>query len=513
MEGGLCFADYAVIGVFFATMIGIGLWSQRRAKDANAYFGKDKSASWWLSGISFYMNSFSALAFVMYSALAYKYGFLPVTVSWLLVPSILIASRWLAVRWRRAAQDSPIDFIAHRYTPKMCSFVAWCGMPMQALDNAIKLFAISTVVGVGMGFPLFWSICISGLIIIVYTFLGGLKAALACDFIQFFVILAVVFVLPPLCLDKLAALDSAGGAGWSHGWQVFVDRAPEGFFSLTAPEAGYNWFYLISVPFFLNFLTLSTNWPLIQRYAATKSDRDAKKMTYLVASLLVIGPPLMFFPAMAARVFLPTLDMANADAMNGVYAFLCREVLPGGMMGLVIAAMFSATMSSLAGNFNAVASVVTNELYAKIDRNATPGRLMVVGKIATIAVGVLVIALAFVMRYAQGADDLFRLSNQVFSVFLAPITMPMIAGILWRSISKRAGLTALVGGIALGMVLFFLAPLLQNLGLPDMRGELPMTCFSAISTLLLLFIGTLAFPDKADEKPRLDEFFARIKET
>ena len=509
MEGGLCFADYAVIAVFFATMIGVGIWSQRRAKDANAYFGKDKSASWWLSGISFYMNSFSALAFVMYSALGYKYGLLPVTVSWLLVPSILIASFWLAVRWRRAAQESPIDFIAKRYTPKMCSFVAWCGMPMQALDNAIKLFAISTVVGVGMGFPLFWSICISGLIIIVYTFLGGLKAALACDFIQFFVILAVVFALPPLCLGKLASLD--GGTGWAHGWQVFLDRAPEGFFAFTAGE--YDWFYLICVPFFLNFLTLSTNWPLIQRYAATKSDRDAKKMTYLVAALLILGPALMFFPAMAARVFLPTLDMSNADTMNGVYAILCREVLPAGMMGLVIAAMFSATMSSLAGNFNAVASVVTNELYAKIDRNATSGRLMVVGKIATVVVGVVVIGLAFVMRYAQGADDLFRLSNQVFSVFLAPITMPMIAGILWRPISKRAGLTALAGGIVLGLILFFIAPWLSATfqGVPDMRGELPMTLFSAITTLVLLIVGTIAFPDRQDEKPEIDAFFRRIE--
>ena len=509
MEGGLCFADYAVIAVFFATMIGVGIWSQRRAKDANAYFGKDKSASWWLSGISFYMNSFSALAFVMYSALGYKYGLLPVTVSWLLVPSILIASFWLAVRWRRAAQESPIDFIAKRYTPKMCSFVAWCGMPMQALDNAIKLFAISTVVGVGMGFPLFWSICISGLIIIVYTFLGGLKAALACDFIQFFVILAVVFALPPLCLGKLASLD--GGTGWAHGWQVFLDRAPEGFFAFTAGE--YDWFYLICVPFFLNFLTLSTNWPLIQRYAATKSDRDAKKMTYLVAALLILGPALMFFPAMAARVFLPTLDMSNADTMNGVYAILCREVLPAGMMGLVIAAMFSATMSSLAGNFNAVASVVTNELYVKIDRNATSGRLMVVGKIATVVVGVVVIGLAFVMRYAQGADDLFRLSNQVFSVFLAPITMPMIAGILWRPISKRAGLTALAGGIVLGLILFFIAPWLSATfhGMPDMRGELPMTLFSAITTLVLLIVGTIAFPDRQDEKPEIDAFFRRIE--
>ena len=119
-----------------------------------------------------------------------------------------------------------------------------------------------------------------------------------------------------------------------------------------------------------------------------------------------------------------------------------------------------------------------------------------------------------VVRYAQGANDLFRLSNQVFSVFLAPITLPMIAGVLFRPISKRAGLTALAGGITLGLVLFFLAPWLSATfqGLPDMRGELPMTWFSTITTVILLFVGTLVFPDKADEKPGLDAFFARIEE-
>ena len=212
-------ADYAVIAAFFAVMVGVGIFFSRRKQDAGAFFGSDKSVPWWLSGISFYMNSFSALAFVMYSALAYKYGWVPVTVSWLSVPAVLLGARFLAVRWRRAAKGSPIDFIATRYTPGMCKTLAWLGLPMQLLDNALKLLAIGTVVGVGMGFPLFWSICISGLIIVIYTFLGGLKATLVCDFIQFFVILAVVFTLPFLCLDRVG------------GFTGFIDKVPAGFFS------------------------------------------------------------------------------------------------------------------------------------------------------------------------------------------------------------------------------------------------------------------------------------------
>ena len=208
------------------------------------------------------------------------------------------------------------------------------------------------------------------------------------------------------------------------------------------------------IAFFLVFLTSSTNWPLIQRYASTKSEKDAKKMAYLVCVLLFVGPPLFFFPAMAAKVFL-TNPIPDAE-LNGVYAILCREVLPVGMIGMVVAAMFSATMSSLAGNFNAVAMVMTNEVYAKIDRNATPAR-------------------------------------------------KMVAGILFRFISKRAGMTALVGGIVIGLVAFGCGA-----WYPPIRETIPMTWLTALSTLALLVVGTFVFPDKPEERTEVDAFFRKI---
>ena len=490
--------DYAVIVVFFAAMLGVGVHYSRRAKSSDQFFGGDKTVPWWLSGISFYMNSFSALAFVMYSALAYKFGWVPVTVSWLSVPAVLLGAWFLAVRWRRAATGSPIDYIATRYTPRMCSTLAVLGLPMQLLDNALKLLAIGTVVGVGMGFPLFWSICVSGVIIIAYTFLGGLKATLACDFIQFFVILAVVLTLPFLCLSRLAALD--GGAGLTHGFAVFMDKTPAGFFDFTAGR--YTWVYMI-VFFCCVGSTLSTNWSLVQRYYSTRSDRDARKMAYLVAALLFLGPPVFFFPAMAARVFLPGLPDAE---MNGIYARLCREVLPVGMMGMVVAAMFSATMSSLAGNFNAAASVVTNELYLKFAPASSSRAKMLAARAATVLVGGLVLALTFVMQYVQGADDLFNLSNKIFGVFLPPIAIPMLGGLLVRRLSRRAGMAGLVGGIAFGLALFSAGakwPFLR-----EMVWSFPLT---AAATVVCLALGTALLPDGADARRAVDEFFERLE--
>ena len=497
MDKSLALADYLVITVFFAVMIGVGTYYSRKSKSSDQFFGNDKTVPWWLSGVSFYMNSFSALAFVMYSALAYKFGWVPVTVSWLSVPAVLLGAWFLAVRWRRAATGSPIDYIAERYTPKMCRTLAVLGLPMQLLDNALKLLAIGTVVGVGMGFPLFWSICASGVIIVLYTFLGGLKATLTCDFIQFVVILAVVFALPPLCLEKLAAVD--GGTGIVHGFEVFFEKVPSGFFNFTAGK--YTWVYML-VFFCCVGSTLSTNWSLVQRYYSTKSEKDAKKMAYLVAALLFVGPPLFFFPAMAARVFLPEIPESE---MNSVYAIVCKNVLPVGMIGMVIAAMFSATMSSLAGNFNAAASVMVNELYLKMDKNASQKRRMIAARVATVLVGGAVVALTFVMQYAQGADDLFNLSNKVFGVFLPPIAIPMLAGIFVRKFSKRSGMTGLLGGIAVGLALFCVGG-----SYPFLREMVWIFPATAVATVVSMVLGTLLFPDKDDERNTVDKFFERV---
>ena len=438
MAGSLSSVDYGVVAVFFTVMVGIGVYYSRRPTSSAQFFGNDKTVPWWLSGVSFYMNSFSALAFVMYSALAYKFGWIPVAISWISVPVVLLGAWFLAVRWRRAAKGSPIDFVAERYTPAMCGTLAVLGLPMQLLDNALKLLAIGTVVGVGMGFPLFWAICISGVIIVVYTFLGGLKATLACDFIQFLVIIAVVFALPPLCLGRLAALDG-----------------------------------------------------------------DARKMAYLVAVLLFLGPPLFFFPAMAARVFLPDLPESE---MNGVYALLCREVLPVGMMGLVVAAMFAATMSSLAGNFNAAAAVMVNELYLRFSKSPSPRAKMVAARVATVVVGSLVVALTFVMQYAQGADDLFNLSNKVFGVLLPPIALPMLGGLLVRRLSRRAGMSGLIGGAAFGLALF--AAGVRWPFLREMIWAFPLT---AAATVVFLALGTLAFRDGPAERAAVEAFFSRLE--
>jgi solute:Na+ symporter, SSS family len=482
MDNGLYFADYAVITGFFAVMVGIGIYFQGKVKNMGDFFGGGKQVPWWLAGISFYMCSFSALGFVVYSALAYQYGFVAVTIYWLTVPAMLIGAKFMASRWRRIAQTSPLEYIESRYGNKMRQGLVWVGIPTRILDDALKLLAIGTVVAAGMGFPLTPAIIVSGLIMISYTFMGGLWAALVADFIQFIVLLAAVLVLPFLTLKR------AGGL------QGFIEAAPEGFFSLINTK--YTWGYLL-VFFFIILLNYTTSWALVQRYYSTSSDKNARKVGYLVAILNFVGPPIFYIPAMTARVFLPEIENSNE-----VYAIVCKSVLPVGMIGMIIAAMFSATMSMLAGDFNAVASVLTNDIYKRmISNEASAKKLMLFARVNTLIVGLVVIGITIMIRKIQGSDDLFRVMVKIFGLFLPPVAIPMLVGMFSKRVSNFGGLLGFYAGIITGFTAFVIGG-----WYPYLREEQIITSITSFTTIAGLIAGTFIKPDSAQRSKEIDSF-------
>jgi len=171
----------------------------------------------------------------------------------------------------------------------------------------------------------------------------------------------------------------------------------------------------------------------------------------------------------------------------------------------VIAAMFSATMSSLAGNFNAAASVMVNELYLKFAKDPSAKARLIAARAATVVVGGAVVALTFVMQYAQGADDLFNLSNKVFGVFLPPIAIPMLCGIFVRKFSKRSGLCGLVGGIAVGLAVF-----VAGAWHPFLREMVWIFPITSVATVAFLALGTAIAPDGPSERKQVDAFMERL---
>lgn len=189
-----------------------------------------------------------------------------------------------------------------------------------------------------------------------------------------------------------------------------------------------------------------------------------------------------------------------------MYAIVCKNVLPAGLMGLVIAAMFSATMSTLAGFYNAISSVVTNDFYLRmLNPTASARRQMAVARLSTFLAGALVIGFTFVMRYAQGANDLFDVTNQLFGVFGNPIAVPVLAGLLCKRFSRFSGFAGLCVGIGTGVLAFVIGH-----WFPCLREMIVMNVITTLATFAGMIWGSWTHPDSAADATDKERFFRQL---
>lgn len=482
--------DYVILGGYFVIMLGIGAYFWRFMKGMTDYFSGRNQIPWWLSGVSYYMTSFSAFLFVSYSQVGYEHGFVSVALGWMVIPAVLIGVLFFATRWRRARIDSPVEYLEERYGLGLRQTFGWANVPVRLIDNGLRLYATGLFVHGAVGLPLDDSILYCGLITLAYTFAGGLWAVAVTDFVQFVVMMAGALLLVPLSLARVGGLTG------------LVENAPPGFFALAAPET-FTRTYLVAW-FILLVCNYNTSFGLVQRYYCVRNEREARKVGLFVAALILVGTPVFFLPAMAARQFLPGANSAT------IYATICTTLLPSGALGLLIAAMFSATMSSLSGDYNAVAAVLTNDVYKRLlDRSATERRLVIVGRVTTFLIGVVPVGIALYVARSIGSDVLFRKMVTVFSIAAPPIALPMLAGLAWRRISNAGAVAGFVAGVGVGLVAYGLITF-GRIEAPGKVAEIVLTFSTAGTTFVVMTTVSLLRPARGEEARRCAEFVRRL---
>ncbi|MFO7975817.1 MAG: hypothetical protein R6V12_14425 [Candidatus Hydrogenedentota bacterium] len=499
MQGGLVLADYLILGGFFAIMLGIGFYFSGKMKDLKDFFCGGNHVPWWVSGVSLYMTTFSAFAFVSYSALAYNEGLVCITIWWMTVPCAVLSARFFAARWRRINITSPVEFIERRYGPSLRQCFSWAGVPLIVVDDALKLFVIGTMVTVSLGVEGEWAmpmtIVVCGTIMLTYTLLGGLWAVMITDAVQFIIMGAAVLVMVPLVLMKV------GGIG------TVFQNAPDGYWNVTSEN--YSIWWLLSFTL-IQFLVYTTKWPIVQRYYSVETDKEARKVGYTVGFLTFVGVPLLFLPAFAARVFMPGIEDANT-----VYPEVCKTLLPVGLFGMVIAGMFSATMSMLSSDYNAVASVITNDIYKRLFvPRASEKSLVLVGRLATLGIGLAAVAIAVVLSQMENLRDLVKIMAGVFSLLLPPVGIPIFFGLLTRRVSNRGAVLGFLMGAGSGLVAYVLSLLPPELlgmdpegaGLAILNTVPYMTWITALPTLVGVFGLSPLLPDGPKKDEEVAEF-------
>lgn len=433
--------DYIVIIVFSIGIViaGISFGRGSTSSDMKSFFAAGGAVPWQINGLSLFMSFFSAGTFVVWGAIAYEHGWVAVTIQWSMCIAGLLIGLFIAPMWRKTGVLTAAEFIKKRLSKNTQKVYMYLFLALALGYTGPFLYPVAKIVNVSTGFGINQVILFLGLMIILYTAVGGLWAVVVTDVLQFVILTAAVIIVVPL------AFENAGGL------VGFIDNAPTGFFELLSGE--YTLGFIIAFMFY-NMVFIGGNWAYVQRYTTVKDAESSRKVGYLFSALYLISPVIWMLPPMLYRTVEP--DLAGLQN-EGAYLLMVKQVLPVGMLGLMLGGMVFATASSVNTTLNMAAAVVTNDIFKQLRPDASDKKLMFVARLSTLLFGVGTIVIALLIPDAGGIVEV------VLSI--AALTgAPLYAPPIWVLFSKRhTGIsitTITILGLFINLLFKFGAPVL-----------------------------------------------------
>jgi SSS family transporter len=431
--------DYSVIAMYGLLMVVVGLYVMRFNRGAIEYFRGGSRIPWLVAGLSCFMSGFSAWTFTGAAGVAYRAGIAAVGLYIGNAASFLLGYFVFAARWRRSRITTVMEYLSDRFNPVTHQTFSWVTIFFQLFTSASTLYGLSLFISSACGFPVTWTILGAGALIIFYCVVGGLWAVVMTDFLQ-------ASILMPFCLVLvIASLAKVGGiSGLAH-------SLPPQMKTLHV-TGEFGWIYLISWTIMVSF-GYNTS-AMAQRYFSVDDERSARKVALLCAALFFAGAFLWFLPPMAMRVLYPNLGAIwprLANPSEASYATASLALLPHGLIGVMLAAMFSATMANLSAQFNLKSAILSKDVYQTLFRkDAGERELLIVGWITTFLIGACTTVLAAGM--AASGKSVFQIMltfNTLISLAYGP---PALLGLVVRRTPPWSGLASFVTGLVLGML-------------------------------------------------------------
>ncbi|GAB2911368.1 sodium:solute symporter family protein [Streptomyces mayteni] len=476
--------DWIVVAGYFLVVVAIGWWSKNRIHSVADFFTARGQIPWWLSGVSHHMSGYSAVMFVAFAAVAYNSGITvyfwwPLTIGLGVgVGAFLFAARWNRLRAKHDVK-SPLEYLTRRYNLPTQQVLAYSGAALKVVDIAAKWVAISVLLRGFADIPMEVGIIFTGVATMAYMTVGGLWADVLTDMGQF-VIQAVAGVAMLIAVMIELGVDFPF-AMWGD--------LPDGHGD---PVNGTVTTWLILA--FLLVKTFEYNggmWNLAQRYMAAPSGSDARRAALLSSALWLVWPLILFLPMIAAPLIVPGLSNGEES-----YVALAQELLPAGLIGLMLAGFFSHTMAMVASDSNVITAVITRDIapvLAPRVRRLSEAAQLTFARVTT----VLFVALSMTIAITTGGEG-FVLDTvvELVAATMGPISIPLMLGLLpwFRRIGPTAAITSWAGGLAVWYVVRYIvddATQAAVVGLP-------------LLTSLVLYLGVgMLRPERTPERDAL----------
>ncbi len=454
-------ADYLLVGLYFAVVIGIGVLARRQVSTSLDFFLSGRSLPAWVTGLAFISANLGAVEIMGMSANGAQFGAATFHYFWIgAVPAMLFLGIVMMPFYYGSGVRSVPEFMRRRFGTGAHLVNALSFAIAQLLIAGINLYLLATIVNRLLGWPLWVSLIVAAVIVLSYITLGGLSAAIYNEVLQFFVIVAALLPLTIIALHKVG------------GWQGIVDGVqPDGEQLSSWPGTELTGIdnpvlsvigLVFGLGFVLSFGYWTTNFVEVQRAMASDSLSSARRAPIIGAFPKMFIPFIVIIPGIIAAIVVPeiaNLKSGSGDTGGATYndaiLLLMRDLLPNGMLGIAIAGLLASFMAGMAANISAFNTVFSYDLWEQYVRQGKPdGYYLRVGRLATFGATVAAIGTAY---FASNYDNLMDYLQTLFGFFNAPLFATFILGMFWKRMTAAAGWTGLVSGTAAAVLVAILS--------------------------------------------------------
>lgn len=437
--GNLNIIDLAIVLLYIVFIVWWGL-KHGKSNGTGSYFLAGRCMPWWVVGLSLFAASISSTTLIGQTGDAYATGISVFNYNLTGVLVLVFFAVFLLPLYVRSGIYTIPEFLEKRFDGKSrYYFSAICIIGNIFLDAAGALYAAALILK--LMFPavdLQVFIIIFAVLAASYTIPGGLSAAINTELIQAVILIAGSIILMVCCF-------AGGGAEYLGGLMAGGDVAMK----LIRPldDSSTPWLGLIVGMPILGIYFWANNQTLVQRVLSAGSVNEGRIGVMLAGFLTLTTLVLFNMPGVMARKFFPGLD--NPDM---VYPALVMNMLPAGLLGVMLAAMLAALTSTLSAILTSSSTLFTMDFYSKIDRNADERKLVRVGKTASLVI--IIIAALWAPNIGK-FGSLLKYYQEMLSYISPPIVATFLMGVFCRRTNAKGAFSGLLAGLAMAVVMLF----------------------------------------------------------
>ena len=432
--------DSTIVVVSVLLAIVVGVWFSRKQKSTDAYFAASGNVPAWAVGMSMFATIISSVTFLAYPGYAYG-GDWVLLVQGLMVPIVLVGMiGFIVPLYRKIIKLSTYEYFERRFGvfARYYSSIAFLVEHFAKMAAIIYLMASATEVFAGGLIDAQTIVLVIGVVVIILTYLGGMEAIIWMDVVQGFLL-----ILGGIVAIVVLLMNINGGLG-----TVIEESSRQNLINLGTEHWNLvetTFLVMVLNGFFYALQKYGTDQSIVQRYLTARSDKEAKKASFMGVFMSVPAWALFMFIGTCLFIFYqqnPTL--LPADIVNDkVFPEFIKTQMPIGITGLIVAALVAGAISSIDSDVNCISAVVVEDYYGRMKKNATDKQKLRVGKISVLVVGILATYIA-TLYLKWGGQSVLGSLFAIYAIFSAGIVGVFILGLF----SRRTNNQGLIIGIA-----------------------------------------------------------------